>query len=60
MAIAAAKDAVGKAIPTLTGNLGKILGSIKQLNSDATIILYNLYNPFGVEKGQPPLLFKRT
>lgn len=51
LAIAAAKEAVGKAIPTLTGNLGAILGSIKKLNSDATIILYNLYNPFGIDKG---------
>ncbi len=51
LAIAAANEAVGKAIPTLTVNLGTILGSLKKLNGDATIILYNLYNPFGIDKG---------
>jgi lysophospholipase L1-like esterase len=50
-AIAAAKTAALNAIPTLTNNLSTIIGSIKQGNSDATIILYNLYNPFGIEKG---------
>jgi lysophospholipase L1-like esterase len=35
----------------LAGNLGQTVGLIKNLNPEAVIIFYNLYNPYGVHTG---------
>ncbi|WP_251548885.1 SGNH/GDSL hydrolase family protein [Neobacillus muris] len=43
----AAKQALTASIPNIAINLGTILGTVRALNPNAQIILYNLYNPFG-------------
>jgi lysophospholipase L1-like esterase len=45
--IAAATAAAKLTAGTIAKNLTAILGVIRQANPDATVILYNLYNPFG-------------
>ncbi|MED3562741.1 SGNH/GDSL hydrolase family protein [Bacillus xiapuensis] len=46
--ITAATKALQEATPTLSQNLGTIIGTVKTLNPNAPIILYNLYNPFAI------------
>ncbi|MBI0578840.1 hypothetical protein IEC97_15855 [Neobacillus cucumis] len=49
--INAATAALMNAISKLPANLGAVITTVKNVNPDAPIILYNLYNPFGTNAG---------
>ncbi|TDK59730.1 hypothetical protein E2K98_17535 [Bacillus salipaludis] len=49
--INAATAALLNAISKLPANLGAVITTVENVNPDAQIILYNLYNPFGTSAG---------